>query len=38
MLSHLAAYQEVADIVRFHHERLDGSGYPNGIPATRSPN
>ena len=31
MLSHLAAYQEVADIVRFHHERLDGSGYPNGI-------
>ena len=29
--SHLAAYQEVADIVRFHHERLDGSGYPNGI-------
>ena len=31
VLSHLAAYQEVADIVRFHHERLDGSGYPNGI-------
>lgn len=31
VLSHLAAYQKVADIVRFHHERLDGSGYPNGI-------
>ncbi|NLG65607.1 MAG: HD-GYP domain-containing protein [Actinobacteria bacterium] len=31
VLSHLAAYQEVADIVRYHHERLDGSGYPNGI-------
>ena len=31
VLSHLAAYQEVADIVRFHHERLDGSGYPLGI-------
>jgi putative nucleotidyltransferase with HDIG domain len=31
VLSHLAAYQEVADIVRFHHERLDGSGYPNGV-------
>jgi putative nucleotidyltransferase with HDIG domain len=31
VLSHLAAYQEVADIVRYHHERLDGSGYPNGV-------
>jgi putative nucleotidyltransferase with HDIG domain len=31
VLSHLATYQEVADIVRFHHERLDGSGYPNGV-------
>lgn len=31
VLSHLAAYRDVADIVRYHHERLDGSGYPNGI-------
>jgi putative nucleotidyltransferase with HDIG domain len=31
VLSHLVAYQEVADIVRYHHERLDGSGYPSGI-------
>ena len=37
VLSHLAAYQEVADIVRFHHERLDGSGYPNGILADAIP-
>ena len=37
VLSHLAAYQEVADIVRFHHERLDGSGYPNGITQRRDP-
>ncbi len=29
VLSHLAAYQDVADIVRYHHERLDGSGYPS---------
>ena len=36
VLSHLAAYQEVADIVRYHHERLDGSGYPFGITAERS--
>ena len=31
VLSHLAAYKDVADIVRYHHERLDGSGYPYGI-------
>jgi putative nucleotidyltransferase with HDIG domain len=31
VLSHLATYQDVADIVRHHHERLDGSGYPRGI-------
>jgi putative nucleotidyltransferase with HDIG domain len=31
VLSHLAAYQNVADIVRHHHERLDGSGYPQGL-------
>ena len=37
VLSHLAAYQEVADIVRFHHERLDGSGYPLGIRAEAIP-
>ena len=37
VLSHLAAYQEVADIVRFHHERLDGSGYPLGIRADAIP-
>ena len=37
VLSHLAAYREVADIVRFHHERLDGSGYPNGITGESIP-
>jgi putative nucleotidyltransferase with HDIG domain len=31
VLSHLVAYQDVADIVQFHHERLDGSGYPDGV-------
>jgi putative nucleotidyltransferase with HDIG domain len=31
VLSHLAAYQDVADIVQYHHERLDGSGYPDGV-------
>jgi putative nucleotidyltransferase with HDIG domain len=31
VLSHLANYEDVADIVRYHHERLDGSGYPLGV-------
>ena len=31
VLSHLATYQNVADIVRYHHERLDGTGYPFGL-------
>jgi putative nucleotidyltransferase with HDIG domain len=31
VLSHLATYRDVADIVRYHHERLDGSGYPDGL-------
>ncbi len=37
VLSHLAAYQDVADIVQYHHERLDGSGYPNGVLADEIP-
>jgi len=37
VLSHLAAYQNVADIVRYHHERLDGSGYPAGLTGESIP-
>jgi putative nucleotidyltransferase with HDIG domain len=37
VLSHLAAYQGIADIVRFHHERLDGSGYPVGVTGHQIP-
>ncbi len=37
VLSHLAAYQGIADIVLYHHERLDGSGYPRGVNAERIP-
>jgi putative nucleotidyltransferase with HDIG domain len=31
VLSHLVAYRDVADIVQYHHERLDGTGYPLGV-------
>ncbi|MGO8683107.1 MAG: HD-GYP domain-containing protein [Thermoleophilia bacterium] len=37
VLSHLAAYQDVAQIVRYHHERLDGSGYPDGVSGDEIP-
>ena len=37
VLSQLAAYQNVADIVRYHHERLDGSGYPAGLTGESIP-
>ena len=37
VLSHLANYQDVADIVRYHHERLDGSGYPRGVTSEQIP-
>lgn len=37
VLSHLAAYRDVADIVKYHHERLDGSGYPDGVAGSEIP-
>lgn len=37
VLSHLGAYRDVADIVLYHHERLDGSGYPSGITGDAIP-
>jgi putative nucleotidyltransferase with HDIG domain len=37
VLSHFVAYKDVAAIVRFHHERLDGSGYPDGVEGDRIP-
>jgi HD-GYP domain-containing protein (c-di-GMP phosphodiesterase class II) len=32
ILREVAAYDDVATIVRYHHERIDGEGYPDGIP------
>ncbi len=31
ILAHVAEYSEIATIVRHHHERVDGQGYPDGI-------
>ena len=31
ILREVDAYDDVATIVRFHHERIDGEGYPDGI-------
>jgi putative nucleotidyltransferase with HDIG domain len=30
-------YGPVADIILAHHERIDGTGYPNGLPAEKIP-
>jgi len=30
-------FSEARDVVRHHHEKLDGSGYPDGLLAARLP-
>jgi putative nucleotidyltransferase with HDIG domain len=37
MLKDLGMYGPVADIVRAHHERIDGRGYASGLPADEIP-
>jgi putative nucleotidyltransferase with HDIG domain len=31
ILAHVDEYSEIATIVRHHHERIDGQGYPDGV-------
>jgi HD-GYP domain-containing protein (c-di-GMP phosphodiesterase class II) len=31
ILSNVDEYSEIARVVRFHHERIDGQGYPDGL-------
>ena len=31
ILAHVDEYSEIARIVRHHHERIDGQGYPDGL-------
>jgi putative nucleotidyltransferase with HDIG domain len=37
ILRNVDDYSEIADIVRSHHERIDGMGYPDGLPGSEIP-
>jgi len=37
VVSRFAAYRHGADIVRYHHEAWDGSGYPDGLAGEQIP-
>ena len=37
ILREVAAYDDIATIVRHHHERIDGHGYPDGIAEDEIP-
>jgi putative nucleotidyltransferase with HDIG domain len=37
LVARVPGLEAVALIVRLHHERLDGTGYPHGLPADRIP-
>ena len=37
IVSNLTGYEEVSRVIRSHHERLDGSGYPDGIGGASIP-
>ena len=37
ILRNVDDYSEIADIVRSHHERIDGMGYPDGVQGDEIP-
>jgi putative nucleotidyltransferase with HDIG domain len=37
ILANLETYREIAEIVRHHHERVDGNGYPDGLTEDETP-
>lgn len=37
IVAHMSDFREVAAVVRHHHERYDGGGYPDGLTAERIP-
>jgi putative nucleotidyltransferase with HDIG domain len=37
ILANVEDYREIARVVRHHHERVDGGGYPDGLPSEAIP-
>lgn len=37
LLSKVDMYKELAEIIRYHHERYDGAGYPQGVSGEQIP-
>jgi putative nucleotidyltransferase with HDIG domain len=37
ILANVETYAEIASVVRHHHERVDGQGYPDGLPEDAIP-
>jgi putative nucleotidyltransferase with HDIG domain len=37
ILANVDTYAEIASVVRHHHERVDGQGYPDGLPEDEIP-
>jgi HD-GYP domain-containing protein (c-di-GMP phosphodiesterase class II) len=37
IMAHISIFQEVSTIIRHHHERWDGKGYPDGISGDAIP-
>jgi putative nucleotidyltransferase with HDIG domain len=37
ILANVDTYAEIASVVRHHHERVDGQGYPDGLSGTQIP-
>jgi HD-GYP domain-containing protein (c-di-GMP phosphodiesterase class II) len=37
ILQNVADYSEISSIVRHHHERVDGNGYPDGLVSSEIP-
>jgi len=35
LLSHIQSFKELAKVASYHHERLDGNGYPRGLTEAR---